>query len=113
MMLVNLTEYLGSVYLFLLEDTVEVGDVVEAAGVAYFGYRSCGAHKHLRRVTQAHIYHIVGDRSPCAQLEEAAEGCRGHSGKVGEVAEADVFLIMLVDVVLHLLDAPTVARRLH
>lgn len=112
MMLVYLAEYFGSVYLFLLEDTVEVRDVVEATGIAYLGYRSSGAHKHLRGVAQPHINHIVGDRPACAQLEEAAEGSRRHSGKVGEDAEPYVFLIMLVDVVLHFLYAPAVARWL-
>ncbi len=41
MMLIDVAEYLRRLSLFLFEDTVEVGYVVEAAVVAYLCYRGC------------------------------------------------------------------------
>ena len=94
-----------------LEDAVEIGQVVEAAFVADFRDVPRRVDEHAGGVSQFDIDQIIGQRPPGAELKESAEGRRTHPHHVGQVCQVDRFRVVLVDILLHLQDAPTLRTR--
>ena len=78
--LVDLTELLGRTAFVLLEDTVEVGDVVESGVEAYVGDRRARTDEIAQGHVKTDADYIVGDRTACAKLEETAERRWRHAG---------------------------------
>ena len=98
--------------LAFLEDSVEVGNVVEARLVADLDHRHGGIDQEAGSIAQTDVDDIVGEGATRPDLEESAEGGGGHASHVGDSREAHFLTEMLVDVVLHLADAATVGGRL-
>ena len=98
--------------LALLEDTVEVGDIVEARLVTDLHHRHGGIDQEAGCIPEANVDDIIGERTPGPDLEEPAEGRGGHTCHVGHGRKTYLIAEMLVDVVLHLTDAATVGRCL-
>ena len=92
----------------LLEDTIEVGDIVEARLETDLNDRGGGVYQLASSVTESDVYDIIGERTSSADLEETAEGSRSHACQIGYCVEADLLLEVLVDVVLDFADASAV-----
>lgn len=101
-------EFRGGATAFALEDAVEVGDVVETAAIADFLDGEHASGEHPGGVAEAGLDDIVGERAAGVELEEAAEGSRRHEDDLGHGLEADLLVEMLVDILLHLVDAARV-----
>lgn len=97
------SEIFGGNQLFLLEDAVEVRKIVEARLVADLRYAHGGVYQHAQGIAQADVDDVLLQAFARAELEETAERHFGHAHHVRQLAQADFFLVMLVDVVLHLL----------
>ena len=86
--------------LALAELTIEVAQRVEAATVADLCNRVGGIHESARSIAQTDVQDIVREILARAVLEVAAEGCGRHADQVSQLLQADLVLIMLIDVVL-------------
>ena len=101
LLVVILTEFRGRTSFTLLEDTVEIADVVEAAGVAHFddGHGTVG--KETRSIAQTHIDDVLGYAFSRTELEETAEGSGCHRGQFCKGAQTDFLTEIPVDVLFH------------
>lgn len=97
----------------LLEDAVEVADIIEAAAEAYLSHTGMCIDKQSGCIAQAGIDDVVADGLSCAGTEETAEGCRGHSGNVGECLQTNLALEVLVDVLFHSTHSAALGCVLH
>ena len=94
------------------EDAVEVGEVVEAAGIADFSDRLGGVDQKADGEAQADIGQEIDEALAGALLDEAAEGGFAHVDEGGYVGEAYLRLIVAVQVFDHFADAPVFVHRL-
>ena len=103
LLVVILTEFRGSASLTLFEDAVEIADIVEPAGIAhlYDGHSAVG--QQTRGIPQAHVNNVFGNALPRTNLEETAEGCRGHRGQFRQGIQTDFLAEICIDI---LLDTP-------
>ena len=62
----------------LLEDSVEIGDIVEPAVIAYLHYSHRTVSQQSRSMTEANVNNVLRYTLGCTELEEAAECCRRH-----------------------------------
>ena len=105
---VALPELFGRHSLLALEKAVEIGEIVEAAIVSYFGNGALRVYQQTGGITQTDINDIVGKGLACTKPEETAKGDRRHTHHIGQVGQTYLFLIVRCDVTLHLLHAATV-----
>ena len=86
--------------LLLLEDTIEVADVVESAAIANLGHTGGRVYQQTGSVSQTDINHVVRNRLARTHTEETAEGSGRHSSNIGKRLQADLLLLVLVDILL-------------
>lgn len=78
------TEFLRRTSLLPLEHTIKIGQIVEAAVIAYFCNGTRGIYQHTRGKAQTDIDNIVGKRLAGTQTKKAAERDRGHTHHIGQ-----------------------------
>lgn len=103
-LVVVVAEGCGRAAFLLLEDTVEIADVVEAALVADFCHVGGGVHQKAGSMTETDVYDVVRHGLACTHTEEAAEGGWRHASNVGERLQAYLVLEVGVYVLLHVAD---------
>lgn len=59
-MLIDVAEDFRRLPFLLFEDAVEIGDVIESTIIADLGYRCGGVYQQAARMSETHIYDIVG-----------------------------------------------------
>ena len=105
---VVLTKLFRRTTLFLLEDPVEVGKIIETAVITDFGNGTGRVHQQTSGKPQTDINDIVGKSLPRAQPEEAAERNGRHTYHIRQHIQTDILLIMIGNVLLHLLYSPAI-----
>ena len=108
-----LTELFRRTILLFLEYPVEIRQIVEATFVTDLSDCHRGIHQKPCRISQPDIYDIVRQTLPGPELEEAAESHIRHPYHLGQIVQADLFLIMSIDVMLHFLDPAAVGLHLN
>lgn len=73
MPLIVIAEFLGGAVLFLLEDTVEIADIIEAAVIANFRYRCRAVHQGSGGMSEPDVGYIVRKGPSGAELEESGK----------------------------------------
>ena len=111
--MVILAENGGRTPLLLLEDTVEIADIVEAAGVTNLCYAMRTVHQHSGGMPQADVYRVFRHRLVRVKVKEAAESRRRHACQTGQIVEADLPLEILIDILLHLAHPAAVVSVRH
>ena len=85
-----------------LEDPVEIGQVVEPAGIADLGDVGSGVNKRSRSITKPDVNQIGRQSLAGSEPEETAEGAWAHSHEIRQLGQRDVLGVMLVDIFLDL-----------
>lgn len=103
-------EFFRRAALFLFEQPVKVGDVVESAIVRHFRDGLGSINQQTGRMTQSHFQEAIHKRDAGAGFEEAAKGNIGHICQLGHFGERDLFLKILVHIIDGLADPAAVVR---
>ena len=103
-------ELFGRTIFLLLENTVEVGQVVESALITDFGHGHGRVYQQAAGKTDTDIDDIIRKCLSGTELEETAERGRCHTYQVGHVLQTDFFPVIVIDVFLYLMDASAVER---
>ena len=101
-----LTELGGIATFALAEETIEVAQRVEATAVAYLCHRVGGVHQSASSKAQSYINNILGQVLARAEFEKTAEGRWCHACKVGQLAQPEVVLVVVLYETLHLQHTP-------
>ena len=99
--------------LLLLEDTIEVADVVEAAAVANLSNAGMRIDEQASGIAQADVDDVVADGLACPGAEETRESSWSHSGDVSKGLQTYLLLEVLVDMFLDGTNATTLRLVLH
>ena len=73
---------------------MEIGEVVEAAGIADFTDAGGGVHQHTGGVAQPDVYDVVHKRPGGMLLEKTAESAGGHPHQRSQILQAQRFRVM-------------------
>ena len=77
-----------------LETTIEIGEVVKAAGIADFTDAGGGVHQHTGGVAQPDVYDVVHKRAGSVLLEKTAESAGSHPHQRSQILQTQRFRIM-------------------
>ena len=98
---------------FLLKDTIKIRQVIESALITDFCDRHRRIYQQPRSKTQPDINDIVGKVFPRAQFKEAAERHISHSDHTSQLPQSNFFLIVKIDILLHLLYTTTIGMDIN
>ena len=101
-LLILLTELRWVASLALAEQAVEVGECVEACGPADLADAVGGIHQPTGGMAQTDVDDVLTEILARAQFEISAEGRGCHADKVGQLLQAYLVFVVLVNVVFHL-----------
>src|SRR5450631_3510408 len=101
-------EFLGGAILFLFENPVEVGDIVEPAVVGYFRNGMGRIDQHPGCMAQPDLIQAVDEGVSRSFFDEAAEGYFRHTHQFGYLTQADRLIITVIHILERLLQAPAV-----
>lgn len=97
----RIPELLRRTAFLFLEDTVEIGYIVEPAVVTHIRYRHVGVQQFPRCIVKADVYDEVRHRTSRPSLEEPAVSRRCHLGQLSQGVEPYLAHIIVDYIVFH------------
>ena len=107
--MVVLTEFGRTTTFTLLENTIEITEIVEAAVETDLGYGVCAINKHPTGIPQSKVNDILTEISPCMEFKETTKGRWTHTSDISHLRQTNLITIILVDEILHLLHSAAIA----
>lgn len=102
------TKLFGWTFFLLLENPIEIRKIIKPAFITDFSNRHSRINQQAGSKPQTNINDIVRKILTGTQFKEATERYRSHSYHIGQLIQADLFLIMGINIFLHLLYATTI-----
>jgi hypothetical protein len=107
-----LPEFLGRAGLFLFEDPVEVGDIIEAAVVGYLSNGMRRVDEHSGSMSQSYLIQAVDKSIARPLFDEPAKGDLRHIYHPCDFTQGYGFVIIIIHVFECLLDATAIVGEM-
>ena len=97
------TKLFGRTFFLFLEDPIEIRKIIKPAFITDFSNRHSRINQQAGSKPQTNVNDIVRKILTGTQFKEATERYRSHSYHIGQLIQADLFLIMGINIFLHFL----------
>ena len=97
------TKLFGRTFFLFLEDPIEIRKIIKPAFITDFSNRHSRINQQAGSTPQTNVNDIVRKTLTGTQFKEATERYRSHSYHISQLIQADLFLIMGINIFLHFL----------